>query len=528
VSPLQAASRGPSLPDSSNNLRARCIDLDTRDRPIAILRADSPVCRSEGFVAHARVRLRGAHGEIIATLYQTDTGLLEHDEIGLSRAAWQALQLRDGERLHISHPKPVDSLAAVRGKVHGERLERGDLDAILRDIVAGRYDDIELSMFLTAIAARDLDPEELIALTGAMVDAGDRLDWGDLDRRMDKHCVGGLPGNRTTPIVVAIVAACGLSIPKTSSRAITSPAGTADTMEMLAPVNLDLGRMRRVVEEVGGCVVWGGSVRLSPADDLLIRVARVMDLDAEAQLVASVLSKKIAAGATHLVLDLPVGPTAKVRSAADGERLRRRLEQTAAAFGLQTRVLLTDGRQPVGRGIGPALEAHDVLAVLQNAPDAPADLRRRAARLAAELLEMGGVAAPGQGRELALETLNSGRAWQRFKAICEAQGGLRTPPTAAQHKVVEAAHAGIVTGFDNRRLGRVAKLAGAPAAPAAGIELFVHIDDVVEAGQPLYAIHAETRGELDYAWEYAFGNGDIIELVDQDRSRKTTPVEDRS
>ena len=510
----QQAEEVPSAP--GNDLRALCIDLDTRDRPIAVLRADSPVCRSEGFAAHARVRLSGEHGEIITTLYQTDAGMLALDQIGLSRAAWQALQLRDGDRLHISHPRPLDSLAAVRGKVHGLRFRREALDAILRDIVRGRYDDIELSMFLTAIAARELDDDELVGLTGAMVDAGERLDWGALAMRMDKHCVGGLPGNRTTPIVVAIVAACGLTIPKTSSRAITSPAGTADTMEMLAPVNLDLGQMRRVVEHTGGCVVWGGSVRLSPADDLLIRVARVMDLDAEAQLVASVLSKKVAAGATHLVLDLPVGATAKVRSLADAERLERRLARTASAFGMKTRIVLSDGRQPVGRGIGPALEAHDVLAVLQCAADAPQDLRRRAARLAGELLEMGGVAAPGQGTARALETLDRGRAWERFKAICEAQGGLRTPPIAPQRRIIEAHSAGRVDGFDNRRLGRIAKLAGAPAAPAAGIELHVHIGDPVERGQPLYTIHAETRGELDYAIEYAGSNGDIIALTEHD------------
>lgn len=506
-----------------NDLRVRCIDLDTRERPIAVLRADSPVCRSEGFTAHARVRLQGQRGDIIATLYQTDAEVLALDQIGLSRAAWQALQVRDGDRLHISHPQPLDSLAVVRGKVHGRRFQRDGLDAILHDIVRGRYDDIELSMFLTAIAARELDDDELVGLTGAMVDVGERLDWGSLKMRMDKHCVGGLPGNRTTPIVVAIVAACGLTIPKTSSRAITSPAGTADTMEMLAPVNLDLGRMRRVVERTGGCVVWGGSVRLSPADDLLIRVERVMDLDAEAQLVASVLSKKLAAGATHLVLDVPVGTTAKVRSLADAERLKRRLARTAAAFGMQTRIVLSDGRQPVGRGIGPALEAHDVLAVLQGARDAPKDLRRRAVRLAGELLEMGGAAASGVGAALARDTLDSGRAWDRFQAICEAQGGLRTPPIAPQRRVIAAQSRGWISGFDNRRLGRVAKLAGAPAAPAAGIELHVHIGDRVEAGQPLYTIHAETRGELDYASEYAASNGDIIALHDPDHDPHEEP-----
>ena len=496
---------------SPRHLRVRCMDLDTRDRPIAILRKDSPLCRSEGFTAHARIRLESTHGEVIAELFQTGSGILDADQIGLSTSAWEKLQVRDDDEVHASHPRPLESVRHVRGKVYGRPFSAEGLHAVMRDVVRGRFDEIELAMFLTAIAARALDDEELVSLTGAMVQVGERLEW-DRPVRMDKHCVGGLPGNRTTPLVVAIVAANGLVIPKTSSRAITSPAGTADTMEMLAPVNLDLGSMRRVVEREGGCVVWGGSVGLSPVDDMLIRVARVMDLDAEAQLVASVLSKKIAAGATHLVLDLPVGETAKVRSDAEANTLAARLEATAAAFGLKTRTVMTDGRQPVGRGIGPALEAHDVLAVLQGDDHQPLDLRDRAVRLAAELLEMAGAAEPGQGKSLADETLQSGAAWRKFKAICEAQGGLRTPPVARARETVSTACAGVIDLFDNRRLGRVAKLAGAPAAPAAGVELHVHLGDRVEAGDPLYTIHAETRGELEYAREFAGDNGDIIRL----------------
>ena len=186
-----------------------------------------------------------------------------------------------------------------------------------------------------------------------MVDAGDRLTWSS-EVVLDKHSVGGLPGNRTTPIVVAVVASHGLTMPKTSSRAITSPAGTADTMETLAPVDLDLPAIRRVVEREYGCVVWGGAVRLSPADDILIRVERALDIDSEGQLVASVLSKKIAAGSTHLVLDVPVGPTAKVRSVDAAHALSGALSDVAAAFGLKTNIVLSDGMQPVGRGIGPA------------------------------------------------------------------------------------------------------------------------------------------------------------------------------
>ena len=497
------------LHQRGNNLRVRCMDLDTRDKPIAILRKDSPVCRSEGFDAHARVRLESLHDTVIATLFQTGSEMLKPDEIGLSTAAWKALQVRDDQEVHISHPTPLESISSVRGKVYGRTLRACEFGAIMRDVVHGRYDDIQLAMLLTAIAARELDDDELFGLTDALSGVGARLRW-EPPMRLDKHCVGGLPGNRTTPLVVAIVAANDLVIPKTSSRAITSPAGTADTMETLAPVSLSLGHMQRVVEHEGGCVVWGGSVGLSPVDDLLIRVARVMDLDAEAQLVASVLSKKVAAGSTHVVLDLPVGSTAKIRSHEEAEQLGTRLRATAARFDLTAEIVISDGREPVGRGIGPALEARDLLAVFQEHPDAPGDLRDRALHLAGVLLELAGKAERGEGVRLAADTLESGAAWRKFQAICDAQGGMREPPKAGRTEVVTAADTGRVVQFDNRRLAKIAKLAGAPGAPAAGLELHVHLGDEVQAGDPLYTIHAETAGELGYAREFAGNNGDII------------------
>jgi thymidine phosphorylase len=316
-----------------------------------------------------------------------------------------------------------------------------------------------------------------------------------------------------------MVAAEGLVMPKTSSRAITSPAGTADTMETLAPVALSIADMRRVVEQEGGCIAWGGAVSLSPADDILIRIERAIDLDSEGQLVASVLSKKAAAGATHVVLDLPVGPTAKVRSEADARRLAALLCDTGKAIGLAVRAVITDGMQPVGRGIGPALEARDVLAVLQNEDDAPADLRERSIALAGAIFELAGLVAEGSGTALAAQTLSSGRAWQKFQAICEAQGGIRTPPVATQTQPVPATSEGIVTAIDNRVLARIAKLAGAPGAPASGLDLHVRLGDRVERGQPLFTLHTETTGELAYALEYQQTHADVIRIGEQsDRS----------
>jgi len=400
---------------------------------------------------------------------------------------------------------------ALRAKVFGARLNDADYLALMRDTADNGLSDIELAAFVTACAGERLDHAETLALTRAMVAVGQTLDWGG-GPVLDKHCVGGLPGNRTTPIVVAIVAALGHCIPKTSSRAITSPAGTADTMEVMAPVALDLAAMRRVVEREGGCIVWGGNVRLSPADDVLIRVERPLDFDSDGQLVASVLSKKVAAGASHVLIDMPVGPTAKVRSDAAAQALTERLTATGMAMGLNLAVHRTDGRQPVGIGIGPALEARDVMAVLRVAPDAPADLRTRALAVAGALLDLAPGTSPGQGLALATQALDSGRAWAKFLAICEAQGGFTEPREAPYQAPVLAPRAGRVGAIDNRRLAKLAKLAGAPGAAMAGLACTLRLGDPVTAGQPLYTVHAQSPGELDYALAYARAHPEIVFL----------------
>lgn len=490
-------------------LRATRLRLHTQHQPIALMRTDCHVGHAEGLAPRSQVLITSGGREVQALLYQIDGELLAPGQVALSEAAWQALALREGDNVMVRHSPMLPSLAGVRRRIHGQRLSAQDLDAIVRDVVDGRYTDVHLAAFLTATAALPLDADETFHLTRAMVDVGQRLQW-PVPVVVDKHCVGGLPGNRTSPLVVAIAAANGLVMPKTSSRAITSPAGTADTMETLTRVELDTAELRRVVEAEGGCLVWGGAMSLSPADDYFVRIERELDIDTEGQLVASVLSKKVAAGATHVVIDIPIGPTAKVRSREAAQQLADRLSETAAHFGLALRCLFTDGSQPVGRGIGPALEAYDVLAVLQGAPDAPPDLRERAVLIAGAVLELGGAAAAGDGPRLASDTLADGRAWERFQRICTAQGGLRTPPRASHVEPLAAARHGRVTRIDNRKLSRLAKLAGAPESPAAGVSLHIRLGDTVVPGQPLLLLHAQSPGELAYALDYAQAAGDIV------------------
>lgn len=494
------------------SLRAFNIGIDTHEEPVVYMHRDCHVCRSEGFTANARLQISAGSRIIIATLDVVESDLLPAGHMGLSTSAWRALQVREGERLGVRHAPVLDSLRHLRKKIHGNALESEEIAAIIADIGERRYADIEVASFLTACAGDRLDLDEVVALTRAMVAVGSRLCWPDYPRVFDKHCVGGLPGNRTTPIVIAIASAAGLVIPKTSSRAITSPAGTADTMETLTTVDLSLAQMQRVVRETGACLAWGGRVNLSPADDLLIRVEKALDIDSDGQLVASVLSKKVAAGSTHILIDIPVGPTAKVRSDQHAQRLATLFEHVATALDIEVRTVITDGSQTVGYGIGPVEEARDVLGVLANHSTAPADLAERACLLAAHLLAMAHALTLDEGLCKARDILASGRARTQFERICLAQGGLKALPEAEYSLALHARASGRLRATDNRRLAQLAKLAGAPRSPVAGLRMAVRLGDSIQRGQPLAHLYAATRGELDYALDYYRHNRDMFAI----------------
>ncbi|QIL89645.1 thymidine phosphorylase [Microbulbifer sp. SH-1] len=493
-------------------LYAYRMGIDTHQEPRVYMRADCAICRAEGYTASTRLQIKTESRSLIATLNTVADHILPHGSIGFSDSAWEFLALVQGQAVTVHHVPEIRSLSALRKKIYGHPLNADEISGVIQDIGRHLYSDIEIAGFITACAGGRLTSSETTALTRAMAQIGNQLHWPQYERVFDKHSIGGLPGNRTTPIVVSIVSAAGLIIPKTSSHAITSPAGTADTMAVLTSVDLTLERLRKVIDRTGACLAAGGKVGLSPTDDLLIRIERALDLDSEGQLVASVLSKKMAAGSTHVLIDMPVGPTAKLRNQKQAKVLSKLFHDVASALGLTMRCVMTDGTEAVGNGIGPAEEARDVLSVLRNESAAPTDLVARALYLSGQLLSMATGVDDVQALQQAREILHSGQAWIQFRAICEAQGGLRDVPVASHHIELRSEYAGKLLGMDNRRLARLAKVAGAPASPEAGLRLRVKVGDSVEARQPLATLYAATPGELAYAREYFHQNRDLFEF----------------
>lgn len=454
----------------------------------------------EEFDGPGKVDLAGAGRSIRARVNVVDAGtLLAPHEIGLSREAFAALRLPAGSEVSLTRTPPQRSRDALRAKVQGRELDADDYETVLRDIVENRYPDSEIAAFLVA-ATRSLSDAEVGALARVRAGFSTPLRW-DEPIVVDKHSMGGIPGSRITLIVAPIVAAHGLAMPKTSSRAITSAAGTADAMEVLARVDLTVDDVRRTVEQARACIAWNGRLNHSAVDDVMNAITRPLGIDSNRWSVASIISKKLTAGSTHVAVDLPYGRRAKLRNEAEAQELAVLFETVGSSVGLHVEAVPTCGAGPIGRGIGPALEVRDVLRVLEGHAQAPADLREKALAFAGRILSWDpAIGTLEKGRARAAELLASGAARQALDGIVTAQGrrDIVPKPGALTH-TVRASRPGRIGEIDGWCIAGIARRAGAPFDKGAGIDLLCGVGDDITAGEGLFTIHASAGPDLEAA-----------------------------
>ncbi|MDP7282574.1 MAG: AMP phosphorylase [Candidatus Undinarchaeales archaeon] len=418
-------------------------------------------------------------------------------EIGLFNEVKKEISGCKGRVIEVHVAEKPESVQYIKKKLDGAELKQKEMDAIISDVVNDRLSDVELSTFVAASYIRGYSMDETAALTTAIFNMGEGIDFGN--KVVDKHCIGGVAGNRTTLLVVPIIASVGLKMPKTSSRSITSPAGTADTMEVLAPVSHSVKKIQKMVKEVGACIVWTGAVNLAPADDKIIRVRHPLSLDPQGMLLASIMAKKKSVGSDFVVIDIPVGKGAKIADINQGKELGHKFIELGKKIGIEVDCLITDGSQPIGIGIGPALEARDILLALQG--KGPQDLVGKACDLAGKLLEMVGKAQKGEGKAMAQEILNSGQADRKMREIIKAQGGnSRIKPEdikiGPEKAVVKSKASGKIKHIDNKLIARIAKTAGAPKDKSAGMDLHVSSGEDVHIGDALFTVYAKSKEKL--------------------------------
>ena len=425
-------------------------------------------------------------------------------QVGLFTETWKKLKIKRGEIVHINRASKPESLIFVREKLFGKKLNGKKIDAIIKDVVDEDLSMVEIAYFVSGCMVHGLDDKETVQLTKAIVRNGSKLTFGKGKIVLDKHCIGGVPGNRTTMLIIPICSSLGIIMPKTSSRAITSPAGTADTMETMAEVAVPAPELMKIAKKIHGFIAWGGGVDLAAADDKMIKARHPLSLDPQGMLLASIMAKKFAAGSNHVLIDIPVGPQVKIKNKKDGNHLKRRFESIGKMLGMKVKVILSDGEEPIGRGIGPSLEANDVMETLKNSKGGSKDLRAKAVYMAGLLLEMCGKAKKGQGAALAKKQLDSGAAYDQMVKIIEAQGKKTLQPEVAKlKKAIPAEKSGKVSYVNNKMVARIARMAGAPKSAGAGLWLDKKLGDRVKKGDILYTIYSDSRESLNTAAKFA-------------------------
>lgn len=421
--------------------------------------------------------------------------------------------------------KEKQALAAIRKKLVGKKLSYREIYAIMDSIAKKRFGDIVTTYFAASGYSKGFSKQELYYLTKAMVETGEKLHFKGIVA--DKHSIGGIPGTRTTLIVVPIVAAAGFTIPKSSSRAITTPGGTADDMEVLASVEFSAEAIYEIVRKTNGCIVWGGSFNIAPADDIIIKVEEPLLFESYDKILVSIMAKKIAFGSNHIVIDIPYGQTVKVHHLKDAIILQEKFEYLAHRFEVKVRCLMHKTDEPNGRGIGPVLETREALRVLQQKDNRPLDLEVRSLNLAGHLLDLCLRDSPkklkievkknyGNCFGWATDIVRTGVAWQKFREIIEAQGGSPnidseklTPGRFSYSEV--AKKSAQVKALHSQNATIIAKILGAPKQKGAGIYFHKKIAEKAEKGKSLYTLYSETMYNLKEAKE-SLPNFPIVSL----------------
>ncbi len=422
--------------------------------------------------------------------------------------------LKEDTFVSVKPVEPPDSFTFVQKKIRGEKLTSEEITSIINDAVAGSLSKIDLAAFITAVSINGMDNDEITSLTIAEAKSGEIFDFGP--NVFDKHSTGGVPGNKVSLIIVPIVAAAGLLIPKTSTRAITSPSGTADSMETLAPVSFNSDELKKIISKEKACIAWGGALDIAPADNILIEIERPLHMDPIGLMIPSILAKKLSMGVKKLVLDIPVGQGTKFPKVEDGHQFALRFKEIAKKVGIQAECALTLAHQPIGHTVGPAIEAMEALNLLIDYSAGPNSLIEKSTSLAGILLEMGGKAERGQGQTLAKEILRSGKAYEKMRGIIETQGGnpdikpsdIKLGPYKKEFYSSKSGH---ITEVNNAIINKIAKAAGCPGSKTAGVELFKKQGARITEGDLIFRIYSDSQSKLKKAEKiYNSTGGPII------------------
>lgn len=495
-------------------LTLKYLPITSFNENIAYLHKDCITYRVDDLNQLTKIEIHGGVKTVYAFLQIVDDAkLVKPNEIALNSEAFDIINLPEGAKVSITLAPQPPSLNSIKRKIAGNVLSSAEYSAIINDIASKRYSNMDIASFLVA-SGSFMSAPEVLSLTEAMVGEG-IISWENQSIVVDHHCLGGVPGNKTDLIITPIVAAYGLTIPKTASHSLTSCAGVADTMSVLANVDFDEENLKKLIQKNNGAIVSYSALDIAEANKIVANVERQIGITQYEHVAASILAIKMAAGITHLLIDIPVGTKSRVKSSNEAMRLRKLMEYVGDMLSIEIDVVITDGSEPIGNGVGAVLEARDVMKVLMNKKDAPQDLREKSLFLAGRILEFDPKLRGGQGYAVAKEILDSGQALNVMNNIIRTQGQAPQPQLGKLTRDIVANTDGIIEAIDNARINKIGVLAGAGQYVGAGLDLLKKVGDHVYQGETLFRIHSCNATDFAFANSVVDGyNG--YEILNQD------------
>jgi pyrimidine-nucleoside phosphorylase len=404
----------------------------------------------------------------------------------------------------------MNAVDVIRRKRDGGRLDDDTIGWLVQAYTAGDVPDYQMAAFLMAVVWRGMDARETVTLTLAMQHSGTELRVHEVVSPVaDKHSTGGV-GDKVTIAAAPLIAACGLPVAKMTGRGLGHTGGTVDKLESVSGLKTALSRATflRVLKR-HGLALSAQSSELAPADGKMYALRDVTaTIDSIPLIAASIMSKKLAVGPSHLLLDVKVGSGAFMKTVGEARRLAETMARIGEDAGVRTVALLTAMEQPLGNAIGNALELAEAVDVLRGA--GPADVRELCLHEAATLLMMAGLVADEvEGHARAQRAIEDGSALAKLAAVMQEQGGdvrqvedTSLLPQAPYREDIPTPHEGYITGIDAERLGIASVRLGAgrmrkgdPIDHAVGLVLRAKMGDAVERGQPLLQVHARSQSE---------------------------------
>ena len=444
--------------------------LDVRDgeRALAIL---NPVQAGEfGINLNDKVELRKASGETFVVDVMISSQI-KAGNVAVYADVLDKISLSDDEVVSVKLVQAsTTSYEAIRKKMRGEEISYDEMFAIIKDISENKLDDTMMTYYVASSFFYPTTDEEMYQTAKTMV-------------------------------LIPLIASLGIKIPKNFSKSITSPAATGECVNVLMDINFDKKGIEKLVEDQNCCLVWWGALDLAPADDKLIKVQYPLSMQSRAKVVSSIMAKKYAMGVTHSLIDIPVGPTAKVTTMEEAKDWKQKFEYVGKKLWMKMSVEITKADEVIGNGVGAVMQVREVLRILQQHPQRPKDLEDKVLHLAAKIIESVGMAKGKKALEIAKYQLESGKAWEKMKSIISAQKG--NPDITSETLVlgkhtydVIATHDGKLKSMDLHKVNAVCRRLGCPIINEAGMYLHKKTGDKIKKGEVIATLYALDETKL--------------------------------